>query len=625
MPNDNRQLGQMAWTLDEEYDSFDDPRFAADLGRVRELLGLIESMGPGIASGLEGAESLDPTADSALLDLAEAFLVASDEVDVLFNNLRAYANCVASVDGSDVRAKENRGMLSSLNARIDKATSGHDLLLARASEAFVETILSRPAAAAHRFRVSLLRKHRNRLLSLPVEAALASVAADGLHAWGRLYDSITGSTRCRLATKDGEREIGLSESASLLRGPDRGLREAAFRAGGAAFRQHEESLAAILNSIAGWRLAEYELRSHTETYHFLDAALASNRLGRASLDAMMEAVRAARDLGRRSLRLQARLLGVPKLAPWDLLAPCPTAAGEGPAYSFAEGLELVRAAYASVHPAMGDFVTMMRDRRWIESRLLPGKRPGAYCTRFVKSRSPRVFQSYGGSLADVSTLAHELGHAYHGSILAGLPVPESRYPMNLAETASTFAETALGDWLAGGDGASGQGLGAERLLEVAWGDAQDASTFLLNIPVRFGFEKAFYEARSEKPLGPAALSALMEASFREWYGDSLSECDSAFWQSKLHFYMSELSFYNFPYTFGWLFSLGVYARRASLGADFHDFYRGLLLDTGRMETEELARKHLGVDLSKPDFWLSSIGIVKAKVDRFEALVSAAGK
>ncbi len=630
MQHEPRPIGAPAWDLDDEYSSFDDPRFVKDLERAKALLAGLELSVSGLEPAFARAEDLDPAEETALLDLAEESLLAMDEVDVLLQNLRVFANCLASVDSGDVRAKEYRGILSALGAVDERIEGNLDLLLARASRSFVEAFLSRPATAAHRFRVSLLRKHRDHLLELSVESALSSVKSDGLHAWGRLYDAITGAARCRVPSPDGEREIGLAEAASLLRGHDRKLREASFRSATAVLQGYEESFAAILNAIAGWRLSEYRMRSRKAGYHFLDAALASNRLGRGSLDAMMSVVRDARGLGRRALFLQARLLGLPRLSCWDILAPCPAVAtaesGQGAAgsasatYTFAEGLELVRAAYASVHPAMGDFVVEMRDRKWIEARVLPTKRPGAYCTRFRKSQTPRVFQSYSGSLTDVSTLAHELGHAYHSKVLAALPIPESRYPMNLAETASIFGETALGDWLAEEPGA-----GNDRLLEVGWGDAREAATFLLNVPARFDFETAFYEARAEKPLGPAAISSLMEKSWKDWYGDSLEEHDPGFWRSKLHFYMSELSFYNFPYIFGYLFSLGVYARRTALGKDFHEFYKALLMDTGRMESEELARKHLGVDLGRPDFWQSSIELIRGKLDRFEALVEKAGR
>jgi len=315
-------------------------------------------------------------------------------------------------------------------------------------------------------------------------------------------------------------------------------------------------------------------------------------------------------------------MGLPRLACFDTLAPAPGLAGAEPrSYRFDEGLEIVRAAYAAVDPAMGDFVLEMRDRGRIEARVLESKRPGAYCTRFPKSRVPRVFMTYRGSLSDVSTLAHELGHAYHGKLLASLPLAETSYPMNLAETASTFAETALGDYLAGGIGEGGADDRPDLagIAALSWAEAQDAATFLINIPARFAFEKAFYEARASGPLGAAALSELMGATMREFYGDSLAEVDAGFWRSKLHYYMSGLSFYNFPYTFGYLFSLGVYARREESGASFYPRYCDLLRDAGRMETEALAEKHLGVDLRKPDFWRASCAIVAAKVARFEAL------
>ena len=665
-----------AWDLSPEYASFDDPAFASDLARVEALAAELEALAPLAAAALArgaGLEALDPASEPGLVAAVLSSFAIGVEIDERFGNLRVYANCVASVDGGDARAKEYRGRFGSLGARIEKADSAFALLLARAPEAFVKAVLAAPEAAGQAFRVSQARKYRDRLLELAEEKTIAALAPDGRDAWGRLYDSLSGTAKALYrgpspeggADASAPREIGLSEAASLLRDPDRRVREAAFRAQTEAFRAHEESLAAILNSIAGFRLAEYGMRSRKAPMHFLDAALASNRLERATLDAMLGVVAEERELGRRALRLQARLMGVPRLACYDTLAPAPRLpGGEGRAYSFDEGLELVRGAYASVDPAMGDFVLEMRDARRIEARVLPAKRPGAYCTRFPKTRTPRVFLTYRGALSDVSTLAHELGHAYHGKLLASLPLAETEYPMNLAETASTFAETALGDYLdslgqgagAAGDraagGAAGPGGGAAAdgpgsgaaggagaaegqaaggaaglsqaelagLLEVAWSDAQDAATFLVNIPARFAFEKAFYERRSEKPLGPAALSALMDETMREHYGDALSEYDAGFWRSKLHFYMSGLSFYNFPYTFGYLFSLGVYSRRAELGKGFHEAYCALLRDTGRMETEALAERHLGVDLRKPDFWRASVDIVRRKVDRFQALV-----
>ena len=226
--------------------------------------------------------------------------------------------------------------------------------------------------------------------------------------------------------------------------------------------------------------------------------------------------------------------------------------------------------------------------------------------------------TYTGGASDVITLAHELGHAYHSWVMRDLPDCQRRYGMSLAETASTFGEAIVRDALIGRAGSP-----AEELA-IVWEEASALVAFILNIPARFDFEKGFCEARAERPLRPAELNDMMSAAWGKWYGDSLAEPDPLFWASKLHFYISGLSFYNFPYLFGYLFSLGVYARRDELGDEFFPRYEALLRDTGRMTAEDLAGRHLGVDLTRPDFWRGTVEMLAARIDRFEELVEQVG-
>jgi oligoendopeptidase F len=195
-----------------------------------------------------------------------------------------------------------------------------------------------------------------------------------------------------------------------------------------------------------------------------------------------------------------------------------------------------------------------------------------------------------------------------------LPECQRSYGMSLAETASTFGETTVRDALlarAGDDAAR---------FAIMWEDVAALPTFLLNIPARFTFERAFYERRDDRPLRPAELSALMAQAWQDWYGEAMSEPDPMFWASKLHFYISGLSFYNFPYLFGYLFSLGVYQRRDDAGGTFYPRYVELLRDTGRAEAELIARRHLGVDLATPEFWRRTIESLEPRVAAFESLV-----
>jgi len=195
-----------------------------------------------------------------------------------------------------------------------------------------------------------------------------------------------------------------------------------------------------------------------------------------------------------------------------------------------------------------------------------------------------------------------------------MPLAQLDYPMTLAETASIFAETLVGDHL--------QSTGdAGTKFEIAWASVSDAAAMLVNIPARFDFEKSFYTARESGSLTPQELSDLTDQAWRKWYGTELSETEKQYWMTKLHFSIPEVSFYNFPYTFGYLFSLGIYAKRAELGDRFLPSYLEILRDTGRMTAEDLIQKHLGQDIRRPEFWLGSLSIVERKVSEFENLLS----
>jgi oligoendopeptidase F len=328
---------------------------------------------------------------------------------------------------------------------------------------------------------------------------------------------------------------------------------------------------------------------------------------------MMDVTKEARHLGQKVMQLQAKVLKKDKLAPWDLNAPAPKVADsswEKP--TFDEAIQLIINAFNTVNPDMGEFVQHMVDQNWIEGTVGPNKRPGAFCTGFPKSRTPRVYMTYSGGMREVKTLAHELGHAFHNWVMRDMPIQETRYPMTLAETASIFAETVVNHaLLAKADGAGDR-------FNFLWSSADEITGLLINVPARYEFESNFYTQRSQGIFTPAKFKSLMNDAWEEWYGDTLSELNPMFWASKLHFHIPELSFYNYPYTFGYLFALGVYAQKDILGDDFYGAYVNLLRDTGKMSAEEVAQKHLQADLTKPEFWQNSLKIVANTVEQFEA-------
>jgi oligoendopeptidase F len=223
--------------------------------------------------------------------------------------------------------------------------------------------------------------------------------------------------------------------------------------------------------------------------------------------------------------------------------------------------------------------------------------------------------TYQGTTSDIITLAHELGHAFHSWVMRDLPDSQRSYGMSLAETASTFGETAVRDALLA------RAKTPNERFQIMWEEMTAISAFMLNIPARFSFERAFYERRDERPLRAAELEALMSQAWQDWYGDACSEPDPMFCASKLHFFISGLSFYNFPYLFGYLFSMGVYLRRENGGADFYPRYVSLLRDTGRMTAEKLARQHLDEALDGPSFWRNTVNRLEPRVTAFEEVVA----
>ena len=617
---DNQTVVQgIGWDLTGEYPAADSPEINADLVRVGVLLDDVERRNNALIPLLDGVAALTVETAADAIEAAREIFALIESARKLLHDIETYAKCRVSVDSRDEAALALLGRLQSVDKRFVELAEPLGQFLDLAPESVVDAYLAEPSVAPSRFNVGHSRRRRHELLPLAEENLVTGLGEDGIRAWDRLYDQLSGTLSCAVTVGNERRDLGLAEAAGLMQKPDDRLRENAWRAINETWDGHVESCAAAINAIAGWRLELCRKRTARAgtPVHYLDAPLHDNRIQRQTLDTVLGVAEEGIPLARRAARLQAKAYGKAHYGPWDNRAPAPVAHGEpaGP-IAYDEALDLIATAYGDVAPEMGEFVRMMADERWIEGTVGPRKRTGAYCTGFLKSRTPRVYMTYTGGGSDVITLAHELGHAFHFWVMRDLPDSQRRYGMSIAETASTFGETIVRDALLR------RAETPAAALDIVWEEAAALVAFVLNIPTRFEFERNFYDARAERPLLPSELKAMMSAAWEKWYGDSIAEGDPLFWASKLHFYISDLSFYNFPYLFGYLFSLGVYARRERFGDEFYARYKALLMDTGRMTTEDLAAKHLDVDLGKPDFWRDTLAMIEPRIDHFEALVDA---
>ena len=541
----------------------------------------------------------------------------SEAAGTLLSTINTFANCHASVDATHTEAKALLGRVAKLNSEMSQAFSPYEDTLIHAESEFINAVLEHDSAdvAGQGFAIESSRKLASSRLSVAEEQLLAAMKVDGRDAWGRLYDNLTGSLKLSLKLDGEDEALGFSQAASLLYGSEFDKQEPAWRAVQGAMKTHQESFASILNALAGWRLTENKKRSKISDVHFLDPSLHGSRIVPETLDTMMSVAKANREVGQKAGLLMARVHGLDEMKPWNHLAAMPPLGdSESKVYPFDEAIEVIKTAFAEVNPEMADFVALMVENGWIDAAPAANKRLGAYCTKFAATRTPLVFMTWNGSRSDLMTLAHELGHAFHNWVMKDMPLCQTRYPMTLAETASIFAENIVRDHLLK------QAQTRNEKLEMLWEELSSSLALMVNIPVRFEFEKAFYEQREKGELTAQQLCDLMETTWKEWYGEAMTEADPYFWASKLHFSISQVSFYNYPYLFGYLFSKGVYAQRDAKGEQFYGDYVSLLRDTGSMMAEEVVQKHLGMDLTQVDFWQQSIDMVKVQIDEFERLL-----
>lgn len=602
------ELQNAAWDNSNIYKNLSDPKISSDLKTLDERTLIFESHHALFSSLISHIENKNTTELYQNLDLIKELYALYIDASLIYYELRTYSSTLISVDSTNEEAKAMLNSLSKIFTNLEMAFTPIRMCVLRSPADFYSQFLNDKRTAELAFPLTRAREQNDYLLSTNEEVLLKGFSLDGLSAWGKLYDNISGSIKVNI---DGV-EMPLSSANNFYSHTDRTKREKAYRGINAAWQQHEISACAILNSINGWRNENYKVRSTKKELHFLDKACHSANITRETLNTLMTTTFEKREFPREVLKTITKELKLEYLGPWDLFAPYPTN-NSVEKISFPAAIEIIVSAFNEVNVEMGAFAQMMMDKNWIDSGVTPNRAQGAYCTGFAIAREPRVFMTYDGSMKKVITLAHEIGHAYHSWVMRDIPVSESMYPMTLAETASIFAETVVRDYLCRNSKSK------EDLKQILWNDIESAHGLMINIPARFEFEKKFVELRLQNNVSVKETKELMIACQKMWYGDTLSEYDEMFWASKLHFHMSDRSFYNYPYLFGYLFSLGIYAKKDQLGAEFHSRYVSLLRDTGRMTAEELVLKHFNEDITKPEFWLNSIAIVEKSYERFKEL------
>lgn len=592
----------MNWDLTSYFPQFD----GAEMRRFKEALRR------DIASLKDRAASLLPLNDENASGW-EDVLTRNEALTRRMSHLSSYVSCLAASDGRNEDYLKEEAALASMRAELAKVRV--ELLRGvkeTPDEIFASFIAQRSLDGAQNY-LKRLREEARRAMSTEKEILATDLGLDGIQAWGRLYDKISSRLEFDMLYPDGNRErLPMSQRRSLLEHPDRRVRKAAFDGGNAAWQSVEDAAAAALNAIAGTRLT---LNRHRGVGHFLDLALFQAAISAKTLNALFEALFAHLEIPRRILRLKAKSMGTNGVAWYNLGAPIDIPNRQP--LSWDQAKDLVKNAFTRAYPTLGHFFQIEIDRNWIDWEPRAGKRPGAFCTSSMLSKESRVFMTYNETLGDVLTLAHESGHAFHGYMMREVRPYARIYPMTLAETASTFGELVLTHGLLEDPSISDAQKAMMLDVEVGHG-----AIYLLDIPVRFEFEKSFYEERKSGELSVSRLKELMIETQRRILGDVLEPGgeDPYFWASKLHFYITGLTFYNFPYTFGFLLSRGLFATLKKEGKDFLPKYEEFLRLAGSDTAENVVQRTVGSDIGKPEFWSEAIQSLEEPFLRLEELL-----
>ena len=549
-------------------------------------------------------DAFTPNAENQVEVLTE-ILAVHEEIQKSFTECGSFIEALNSANIHDQQAKLLTGQLYSNLPAFQLATTILNKKFASYSEEDWQNLMTHFSQIA--FRLSEMRRDGQELLDEQSENIINTLALDGQNAWSQHYDTIVASIQIPF---NGEMLSAGQAFNTMMSSQDKAVRQELFEKWEKAWSEKADIFADTLNHLDGFRLNNYKLHGVDD---FLKQPLEYNRLDKETLDMMWGTIQKNKQPIIDFLTRKAQLFGKDKMDWQDQDAPIVLGDFEERRYTFDQAADFIVENFKKFSPKMSEFAQMAFDKAWIEAEDRPGKRPGGYCTSLPKSQESRIFMTYGESVNEVSTLAHELGHAFHSHVMWDLPTLNQDYAMNVAETASTFAELIVAD------ATLKEAKTDEEKINLLDVKLQNAIAMFMNIHARFIFESNFYAARQKGLVATDEITRLMVEAQKEAYIDGLGSYHPHFWAAKLHFFIDEIPFYNFPYTFGYLFSLGIYAKASQHADGFEDQYIALLRDTASMTTEELAKKHLDTDLHQATFWQAGIDMVLKDIATFMEL------
>jgi len=587
-----------------------------------------------IASLLDTADKFTREANSNF-DFPQwlsTYLEQDKKCTELGSTLGAYAYIIYSTDTTNTAYLNNISKIDMMNLRAQQLQIKFSTMLT-AHQKYLDDFYKRfPQFKDYKYLLDRVIEDKGHQMSPQEENLASDLQRTGGDAWSKLHEQIIST----MQDENGKTFNGLRNDAYSA---DANLRKSSWQKEVSLLKQNEIAFAASLNNLKGETVTLNKRRSWKEA---IDRALFSSRLDKKTLQALIGSIEDSLPLWRDYLKTKASLLrkenatvsktaGTAEhkgIAYYDLFAPLQDTSNSkstketllSKTWTFEEAKDYVLKEYYSFSKDMGDFAKNAFENNWIDATVHAGKVGGAYDQDFALGHQSRILTNFTGAFSDIVTLAHEIGHAYHFSCMKGKDVAFFDYPMTLAETASTFAETIVKQDAI----ASSEGFEKINLIEV---DLQDVCQVLVDILCRFYFEQSVFEQRANGELNSEDFCRLMKDAQNRSYGDGLNdelsngnytERHDYMWAVKSHYYSTGLDFYNFPYAFGQLFAAGLYSKAKKEGPSFAKTYASLLSETGSMSCEDLCKK-AGFDITTKEFWKSGIEMYAKELEELKNL------
>jgi pepF/M3 family oligoendopeptidase len=576
------------WNLNALYKGYETSEFKAD----------IETLKTRIDEALEFAntlESLDNAKDKLI-----KYIDLNTSLRSNFLKLYAFVSLQLATNAQDEASNAWMNQMQQLGSKMTPFNTKISKFVPKL-ENLNQLIEETDALKPYQYHLDSIKDRAQYVLSDQEEALISKLMQTGSSAWGRLQSLLTSIVEVEFEGQI----VTLSDIRNKAHSKDADVRKKAYEAELLAYKKIDQSVAFSLNGVKGEVNELSALRGFESPLH---EAVYNSRLQKKTLDALIASMRNHLPMFRAYLQRKAELLGHKNGLPWyDLFAPMGSSERT---FTSKEAIDYVVKNFKSFGDDLADLAQKSYDDEWIDFTPRSGKRGGAFCMNLHPIKQSRILLNFDGSFSNVITLAHELGHAYHGDRIFKEAMLNASYTMPVAETASTLCETIVKK------AALSDSEGEEQLF-ILEQSLMGTTQVIVDILSRFIFEENVFEARKKTPLSPEKYNEMMKKAQLEAYGDAL---DSNFlhpymWVNKGHYYSGTLSFYNFPYAFGLLFAKGIYAKFQEKGKGFAQDIDTLLQKTGQMSVEDVASL-VGIDVSKEDFWDQSLSVIKEEIDLF---------